>query len=74
METKKLIAFPKWLEGIGRSRIWGWRMRKQGLPVRTLNGKPYAVVPDADLWLLDKSTPEPAAPICSNRKEVANAA
>lgn len=71
--TQRLVRFDKYLEGIGRSRIWGWRMRKQGLPARTINGKPYAVLPDADVWLMAQSSeaafgPEPSRP--SHRKEI----
>lgn len=72
--TQRLVLFTKWLAGIGRSRIWGWRMRKEGLPARTINGKPYAVLPDADNWLMARSSDaafgtEPSRP--SHRKEIA---
>lgn len=71
--TQTLVRFDKYLNGIGRSRIWGWRMRKQGLPARTINGKPYAVLPDADQWLMAQSSPvafgtEPSCP--SHRKAI----
>jgi hypothetical protein len=71
--AQHLVRFDKWLDSVGRSRIWGWRMRKQGLPARTINGKPYAVLPDADVWLMAQSSdaafgPEPSRP--SHRKEI----
>lgn len=74
--AQHLVRFDKWLDGIGRSRVWGWRMRKQGLPARTVHGKPYAVLPDADAWLMAQSSdaafgPEPSKP--SHRKESAAA-
>ncbi len=55
---QNLVSIKLWLEQIGRSRVWGWRMRKRGLPTKSINGLVYVVRPAADEWLLNQAGAE----------------
>lgn len=53
----ELISLKRWLVQKGRSRIWAYRQRKKGLPVKSINGMVYVILPDAEEWLLGQAGP-----------------